>query len=107
MIREMGLWMKRVDERVLENLSEEGRGTAWEISFNLGTNDRYVYHRLLVLADAEFVVRVPGEKVRDEWDITTWGEGYLSGEIDAEHRKPEPSPRPPDKVRPGWYAGFG
>jgi hypothetical protein len=62
---------------------------------------------LLLTKRPEFVVRVPGEKVRDECEITNWGEKYLSGEIDAEHRKPRPSPRPPDKVRPSWYAGFG
>lgn len=99
--------MKHTDERILESLSEEGRATAWMIGTNIETDDRYVYHRLKILADAEFVERVIGGRVRDEWEITGWGEGYLSEEIDGEHRKPKPAPRPPDKVRPGWYAGFG
>ena len=106
-MRKIAKWMSQTDERILESLSEEGIATAWMLGSNIRVDDRYVYHRLEVLADAEFVVRVPGEKLRDEWEIRTWGEGYLSGEVDAKLHRPEPSPRPPDKVRPSWYAGFG
>jgi hypothetical protein len=34
------------------------------------------------------------------------GELYLAGEVDAELRRPVPEARPPDKVRPGWWAEY-
>jgi len=43
----------------------------------------------------------------DEYELTSWGELYLSGDVDVELRRPLPAVRPPDKVRPGWWAGFG
>jgi len=43
----------------------------------------------------------------DEYELTSWSELYLSGDVDAELRRPLPAVRPPDKVRPGWWAGFG
>jgi hypothetical protein len=43
----------------------------------------------------------------DKYESTSWGELYLEGEVDAELQRPCPAVRPPDKVRPGWWAGFG
>jgi hypothetical protein len=106
-MRKPGTWMRWPDEKILENLSEEGKLTAWMIAHNLNTNDLYVGHRLDVLSNADFVDRISRDEKKDIFEITTWGEQYLTGEIDAQLRQPEPSPRPPDKVRPGWYAGFG
>jgi hypothetical protein len=99
--------MRHTDERILENLSEEGQATAWMLASDIGVDERFIQYRLRILADAEFVERVVGEKTDKEWDITTWGKGYLSGEIDAKYRQPEQLTRPPGKIRPGWYAGFG
>ncbi|QZP37771.1 hypothetical protein [Halobaculum magnesiiphilum] len=99
--------MQLVDERILERLAGEGDGTAWMIAFDLNRNRGRVAERCRVLAHAGFVDRVPRAHVDDKWVITDWGRLYLDGEIDADLRRPSPSPRPPDKVRPGWYAGFG
>jgi hypothetical protein len=43
----------------------------------------------------------------DRYGIIGWGELYLEGEVDAELRRPCPAVRPPDEVRPGWWAEFG
>ncbi|WP_435062434.1 hypothetical protein [Halobaculum sp. EA56] len=105
-VRRMSRWMMRLDERVLERLQEEGSGTAWTIAYDIEENHIRVYHRLRVLAHAGFVDYVARERLEDRWVITDWGRMYLDGEVDADLRRPNPSPRPPDKVRPGWYAGF-
>jgi CubicO group peptidase (beta-lactamase class C family) len=43
----------------------------------------------------------------DKYEITSWGEMYLGGDVEAELRRPLPAMRLPDTVRPGWWAGFG
>lgn len=43
----------------------------------------------------------------DSYEISFWGALYLDGEVSAKVRRPMPAPRPPEAVRPGWYAGFG
>ncbi|TKX52596.1 repressor phrH2, partial [Halorubrum sp. SP3] len=38
--------------------------------------------------------------------ITTWGELFLSEDVDPSLDVPVPSPRPPHATRPDWWAGF-
>jgi hypothetical protein len=100
--------MTWADERILEDLAEtEESLTPWMIAHDLGVDDRYVLHRCQVLANAGFLEVVSQEGQRDKFEISSWGELYLAGEIDAQNRQPCPAPRPPDKVRPSKWAGFG
>jgi hypothetical protein len=104
--------MNHVDERILERLEEWDEPlTPFLIADDLGVDDRFVRHRCQVLAHAGFlevVERDEDEKqLPEQFTISSWGELYLDGEVDAQHRQPSPAPRPPDKVRPGWFAGFG
>ena len=100
--------MRRLDERILESLNEEGSLTAWQIAFNLDSPSRKrVVERCKVLAEAGFVEVVKREELHDQFEITGCGQRYLTGEVNAELRRPVPGARPPQAVRPGWYAGFG
>ena len=99
--------MEAVDERILECLQSEGRGSAWSIAFDIKGERHRVARHCRVLAHAGFIERIPREGLEDHWIITDWGRLYLNGKVNADHRRPLPAPRPPDKVRPGWYAGFG
>lgn len=103
-------WMMHVDERILEALDEDelegGALTPAMLAHDLDSDERFVYHRCYVLLNAGFVERIPRARMQDKFVISRWGELYLEGNLDAEHRQPQPSPRPPDKVRPGWWAGF-
>ncbi|KPN31503.1 hypothetical protein SY89_02250 [Halolamina pelagica] len=108
-LRKMARWMDSVDERILEYLDEtDGAVTAWEIAHDLeGTTRLRARERCRVLARAGFTVVVPREPLTEKYDITGCGQRYLLGEVDAKHRRPLPAARPPEAVRPGWYAGFG
>jgi len=109
-IRKCGCWMNHTDDRILEYLSEVSKATAWEIAFEQGVegNRRRIERRCRVLANAGFVdVYFRDAGLDDEYEITTWGELYLDGDVDAELQRPLPAMRPPDKMRPGWWAGFG
>jgi hypothetical protein len=101
--------MQYTDDRILEYLAQVSTATAWEIAFEQGFEGetRRFRTRCRVLANAGFVSVVPREGLHDEYEITNWGELYLNGEVDAELQRPCPAVRPPDKVRPGWWAGFG
>ncbi|WP_251328063.1 winged helix-turn-helix domain-containing protein [Haloplanus pelagicus] len=108
--RKTGHWMKYTDERILEYLSEVSTATAWEIAYDQGVEGdrRRIEHRCRVLANAGFVdVYIRDVGLDDEYEITSWGELYLGGDVDAELQRPLPAVRPPDKVRSGWWAGFG
>jgi len=105
-------WMTQLDDRILEQLAEEGDGDAWEIGFDLTgpiTPGR-VTERCKVLLDAELVDRYEQEIVDGRfetyWSITTWGRLYLSEEVDPGLDVPEPGPRPPHATRPDEWAGF-
>jgi len=104
-----GVWMLGVDERILEQLVDaDDPMTAWELAHDLEEVTReHVAARCKLLADAGFAVQLPRDGLEDRYDITGWGQRYLLGEIDADHRRPEPAPRPPEAVRPGWYAELG
>jgi DNA-binding IclR family transcriptional regulator len=99
--------MQWTDERILEYLSEEGETFAWAMAHDINRDDGRVRRRLRVLARADLVERVEREGKAPNWRLSSWGELYLSGEVDADLRRPVPGVRPPDKIRPGWWAGFG
>jgi len=109
-MRKTGIWMTHTDDRILEYLAQVSKSTAWEIAYEQGVEGdrRRIERRCRVLANAGFVdVYFRDVGLDDEYEITTWGELYLDGDVDAELRRPLPAVRPPDKVRPGWWAGFG
>ena len=105
-------WMGQIDERILEQLAENGAATAWEIGLDIVgiTRTGSVSERCKVLADAELVEREDRDigfgRVETYWSITTWGRLYLSEEVDPGLDVPEPGPRPPHATRPGEWAGF-
>jgi hypothetical protein len=95
------------DERILERLDESRQSlTPWMLAFDLDEDRRHVYHRCRILAHAGLVDLIPREQKSDKVELSTWGKLYLEGEVDAQNRRPCPAPRPPDKVRPDWFAGF-
>jgi hypothetical protein len=101
--------MHWTDERILEYLAENGTAQAFEIALYHGRSDRSsrFRNRARVLANAEFVSVRRREGLADEYSITGRGMRYLDGEVDADLLRPMPGARPPDKVRPDWWAGFG
>jgi len=102
-------WMGHLDERILEHLDNADTPmTAWQLAHDLGSpTRRRVAERCQVLAHAGFLVVRPREVLSERHEISGDGRRYLEGEIDADHRRPIPAPKPPGKMRPAWYAGFG
>lgn len=105
-------WMGGIDERILEWLGDEQEATAWEIAFDVPgrVSKNRARSRLAILANAELVDRHERE-VSDGcfetyWSITTWGEQFLTGDVDPSLDVPVPSPRPSYATRPGEWAGF-
>lgn len=105
-------WMNALDERILERLADECEATAWEIAYDVRgrVSKNRASSRLAVLADAELVDRHEREVVDGRfetyWSITTWGEQFLTGDVDPSLDVPVPSPRPSYATRPGEWAGF-
>ncbi len=108
-IRRSGCWMEYADDRILEHLADVSKASAWEIALEAGMRNkrRWIERRCWVLVEAGFVDVYERGELDNHYEITTWGELYLEGEVDAELQRPVPATRPPDKVRPGWWAGFG
>ena len=96
--------METTDDRILEALNCESWSTPHFLSIDLeGVDEQRIRDRCEILRAAGFVER----EFSDHYEITQWGAKYLDGEVSAKARRPEPAPRPPEAVRPGWYAGFG
>ena len=102
-------WMGSLDERILERLADEGDADAWEIAFDVFgrvSQDR-VADRCEVLADAELVEcyeqGVVDGRFETYWSITTWGQQFLSADINPSLDVPVPSPRPPHATRPLYW----
>jgi len=105
-MRKSASWMEQLDDRILEYLREEGPSTPWEIAFDTDVRMRRVKTRCDALANAEFLAVRPRKHLDDRYTITTWGEEYLAGNVDANQINPQPGIRPPHATRPGWWAGF-
>ena len=111
-MRSYASWMVQIDERILERLATGGNATAWEVAFDVRgrVSKNRARSRLAVLADAELVDRHEREVVDGRfetyWSITTWGEQFLTGDVDPSLDVPVPSPRPSYATRPGEWAGF-
>lgn len=61
-------------------------------------------NRCRVLSNASVVDVVERDGLHDEYELASWGELYLSGDVDAELQRLLPAVRPPHKVRPDWWA---
>jgi len=101
--------MGHLDERILEYLDDaDDPYTSWQLAHDLGAaTRRRARERCHVLAHAGFVVVLQRDGLDNRYDITGDGQRYLEGEIDADHRRPIPAPKPPGKMRPSEYGGFG
>ncbi|UWG46591.1 PhiH1 repressor family protein, contains HTH domain [Halanaeroarchaeum sp. HSR-CO] len=84
--------MQQLDERILEHLSEEGWSTphimAKEPAFHdLEASKARIGERCRALADVDFIAPIHG----DMYEITTWGQLYLDGDLDADNQAPRRS----------------
>lgn len=89
-MRKTATWMTQLDDRILEHLDESG----WSTPLLMSQHPRFepmeasggrIRERCHRLADADLVAR----EARG-FDITTDGQQYLQGELDAKNR---PIPR--------------
>jgi len=98
------------DERILEYLADEGWSSPRLMSrFGVKLEKDQVQKRCKLLARVGFVVPVRTDQTIAEatkWELSPQGERYLEGEVDANLYRPLPAVRPPEGVRPGWYAEY-
>jgi hypothetical protein len=88
--RRTGRWMCVLDERILEHLDEESWGTPKTIASDhrlheLSADELTIERRLYVLAEREMVAPISPPICDDEFEITSWGQAYLRGDLDAAH----------------------
>ncbi|QSG02292.1 hypothetical protein [Natranaeroarchaeum sulfidigenes] len=88
MNRQSASWMKREDERILEFLATEDMAPASLIANEVfrTVSPGHVSERLAKLEHAGLVHRAG----MDSFDLTSEGERYLDGDLDAEY---QPRPR--------------
>ncbi|MFB6301662.1 MAG: hypothetical protein ABEH78_02190 [Haloferacaceae archaeon] len=72
----------------MEHLDEEGWGTPKTIAsdhrmHDLGADELTIERRLYVLAEREMVAPIEPGFRGDEFEITSWGQAYLRGDLDA------------------------
>lgn len=86
-------WQHRLDERILELLSDEPWSTPaiMETELPIRATERQIKERCMMLADAEMIGLDPADNWRCELD--TRGELYLEGEVDMELYDTPRSPR--------------
>ncbi|SEW10474.1 hypothetical protein [Halobacterium jilantaiense] len=92
MVRKQAAWMRALDERILEHLHEAGESNPVLMEDNpqfdeMGVSRGQIRERCIQLADAGLIATTG----KNWFDVTTWGQQYLDGEIDARH---QPRPRP-------------
>ncbi|WP_396611600.1 repressor phrH2 [Haloferax sp. S1W] len=107
-MRKSGDWMTIWDDRILEYLGGNDWGSPESIYGELGdeTTLRQVRERCRVLCHAGLAAPLIDHASADVFEITGWGQLYLEGTVNAGLIRPIPKPRPPDKVRPDYWAGF-
>jgi hypothetical protein len=93
--------MCQLDERILEYIEIEGWTSPRLLASRFSASQQRFRDRCHVLANAELSEPFAGE----QYELTVWGIQYLDGEVDTHHRRPIPAPKPPGKVRPGWWFG--
>lgn len=98
--------MVQIDDRILQYLADHGRSSAWQIAFDVDLRNRRVRNRCRVLAYAGFVAHHDRAGLDGHWSLTTWGEQYLAGVVDADLYRPLPRMRPAYATRPDWWGGF-
>jgi len=83
-MRRSAFWMRQLDERILEYLHEEEWGTPemMEASSDFGVSVGQISERCQMLRFAGLIVPI----YDDAYELTTDGQQYLEGEIDARHR---------------------
>lgn len=78
--------MQQLDERILEHIDEEGWATPRTMSRNVNFEGVYasegrIRERCKKLVKAELIAPIHA----DMYEITTWGNLYLEGDLDAEN----------------------
>ncbi len=93
--------MKQLDERILEHLDSESWATPSTMAREKGFNvsEGQIWERCQMLTYIGFTAPIHG----DMYELTTDGQMYLNGDIDAEHR-PWPTV---DRVLRGRRRGEG
>lgn len=91
-----------LDERILELVDKLEPVTTDLLcqELKITASRRQIRDRCKVLADAGLLEPFFDKPSADLWELSIWGMLYLNGEIDANLRRPIPSPRPPHAVRP-------
>jgi hypothetical protein len=91
-------WMQHVDERILEYLQSEG--LCWPSLLagepRVEASRRRLRERMVVLCHVGFAAPMVGDEPSDIDHgivITTLGQEYLRGELDARHHRPPPKAR--------------
>jgi len=89
-MRKTATWMRQVDERVLEHLNEAGESNPMLMAEHprfedMGASAGQLRERCECLAEAGMIATTGS----GWFDITTWGQQYLEGELDAQNQ-----PRP-------------
>lgn len=80
------------------------------IALYVGVTPKRITERCEVLARVDLIVPSCDHRNPEEatmWELGYWGERYLAGDVNTELIWPAPSPRPPEAVRPAWWAGLG
>ncbi|KMT45814.1 hypothetical protein EL22_27320 [Halostagnicola sp. A56] len=92
MSRKPARWMCTLDERILEHLAEDSWSTPRHMSrvMKFDASRGRVKERCQMLSHAGFLA--PIFEGSNMYEITSNGQEYLNGRLDAENR-PRPSPR--------------
>ncbi|GGL58021.1 hypothetical protein [Halocalculus aciditolerans] len=103
-IRRQGEWMRPVDERILEHLSERALSSSPRVILSrtefhdLDVSKIGVRERLRVLSQAGLVE--PSTPNHGSFELTVWGRMYLDGDVAADQIVPYPDAR-----RAGYVLG--
>lgn len=83
-LRRSATWMTIVDERILEHIDQEGWASPELIANgeSVDVSAGFVEERLQFLEYAGMVYRF----ARDMWELTSTGQRYLDGDLDARHQ---------------------